>query len=220
MICWRHCRTKTLAGMLLLLRGIPAWAQTFELSFSPWPLFSSPPEVQFRAKPPEIELTVSHQPLETLRALSYATPKGVALYSVRACGAADMTWGVALQRVEESLAVIDPALVDATLMRARGRSPFVRFLRGLRDLSTVAGVGTTALNNLDYRFRLIAPAVALLAGLYADRLRTAETPPSVAMGGLWLRQDESLRLGAGQCASRLILARWDGKTERFAQTSE
>ncbi len=158
----------------------------------------------------QVLLTFSHQPVDSLQAV--IDRRGhVAIYKATACnyGTApvNVPGGRIIQSAETSgLSIIDPDLVRVTAMRQRSTWP-VKLSQVIGATAPLASAATAAINDVPQWGKLVGPVVMIVSQLAHGRVQQAEA----VLPGVWIATDGLISLTPGACASRLLMAKWDGK---------
>ena len=156
----------------------------------------------------QVILTLSQQPLDTLRAV--ADRRGhIAIWRATACATAPATvsGGRILQEAESAgLSVMEPALVRVTVTRQR-QTAGTKVARVIDSAAPLAAAITAALTDIPTWGKLAAPGVMVVQRLVRGRIdEVAAVPP-----GNWIDTESLAALPAGGCKSWLLLARFEGE---------
>ena len=154
----------------------------------------------------QVILTLSQQPLDTLRAV--ADRRGhIAIWRATACATAPATvsGGRILQEAESAgLSVLEPSLVRVTVARQRDTTA-TKVARVIDAAAPLAAAVTAALNDVPAWGKLAAPGVMVVQRLVRGRVEEVAAPPP----GNWLNTETLAALPANGCKSWLLLARFE-----------
>jgi len=154
----------------------------------------------------QIVLTLSQQPLDTLRAV--ADRRGhIAIWRATACATAPATvsGGRILQEAESAgLSVLEPSLVRITVARQRS-TVGAQIARAVDAAAPLAAAVTAALNDVPTWGKIAAPGVMVVQRLVRGRVEQVDAVPP----GNWLDTEMLAALGANGCKSWLFLARFE-----------
>lgn len=160
----------------------------------------------------QVLLTFSHQPVDSLRAI--VDRRGhIAIYKATACNygntPVNVPGGRLIQSAETSgLSIIDPDLVRVTALRQRSTWP-VKLSQIIGATAPLASAATAAINDVPQWGKLVGPVVMIVSQLAHGRVQQAEA----VLPGVWIATDGLISLTPGACASRLLMAKWDGKAD-------